>query len=81
VQEGIGTVYEIDLKTKHGQRVPIEVSMRIVLVEGEAIEVQGIAVPSVIRSPDPTLMRSRCLDESFFVSSSAPAPEVVVCTA
>ena len=80
-QEQIGTVYEIDLIARNGQRVAVEVSTRIVLGEDEAIEVQGVAVPSVIRSRTPTPMRLRCLDESFFVGSSAPVPEVEVCTA
>jgi PAS domain S-box-containing protein len=64
--ERVGTVYEIDIITKDGRRVPLEVSTRIVLSKGQPIEVQGIAVPTVIRSQPPQPMRQRCLDEEFF---------------
>src|SRR6266446_4448954 len=66
VTKRIGTVYEIDLVAKDGQSVPLEVSTRIVLRDGEPIEIQGIAVPSVIRSQSPSSLRARCLDESFY---------------
>ena len=50
VTKRIGTVYEIDLIGKDGRSVPLEVSTRAVLRAGEPIEIQGIAIPSVIRS-------------------------------
>ena len=50
VTRRVGTVYEIDLIAKDGHRVPLEVSTALVLRNGEPIEIQGIAVPSVIRS-------------------------------
>jgi PAS domain S-box-containing protein len=56
----VGTVYEIDLISKDGRRVPLEVSTTVVLREGQPIEIQGIAVPSVIRGDS---QESRCLDE------------------
>jgi two-component system cell cycle sensor histidine kinase/response regulator CckA len=46
----VGAVYEIDLIAKDGHRVPLEVSTALVLRNGQPIGVQGIAVPSVIRS-------------------------------
>lgn len=46
----VGTVYEIDIIAKDGRRIPVEVSTRVVLRDGVGVEVQGIAVPSVIRS-------------------------------
>jgi two-component system cell cycle sensor histidine kinase/response regulator CckA len=49
VTRSIGTVYEIDLITRNGSRVPLEVSTTPVLRNGQPIEIQGIAVPSVIR--------------------------------
>lgn len=55
VTKRIGTVYEIDLIAKDGQSVPLEVSTSVVLRDGEPIEIQGIAVPSVIRSQSPSL--------------------------
>ena len=49
VTRRIGTVYEIDLITRDGRRVPLEVSTTPILRNGQPIEIQGIAVPSVIR--------------------------------
>jgi PAS domain S-box-containing protein len=49
VTRHIGMVYEIDLITRDGHRVPLEVSTTPVLRKGQPIEIQGIAVPSVIR--------------------------------
>lgn len=49
VTRRVGTVYEIDLVAKDGRRVPLEVSTAVMLREGQPIEIQGIAVPSVIR--------------------------------
>ena len=67
--ERVGTVYEVDIITRDGRRIPLEVSTRIVLSEGQPIEVQGIAVPTVIRSQPPQPMRPRCLDEEFSFES------------
>jgi PAS domain S-box-containing protein len=64
--ERVGKVYEIDMIAKDGTRIPLEVSMRIVLREGEPIEIQGIAVPSVIRSPSFSSGGLRCLHKDFF---------------
>ena len=50
VTRRVGTVYEIDLIAKDGHRVPLEVSTALVQRNGEPIEIQGIAVPSVIRA-------------------------------
>jgi len=49
-KERVGAVYEIDIIAKDGRRIPLEISTRVVLRDGERIEVQGIAVPSVIRN-------------------------------
>ena len=45
----VGAVYEIDLIARDGSSVLVEVSTRVVFRDGRAIEIQGIAVPSVIR--------------------------------
>ena len=45
----VGAVYEIDLIARDGSSVPVEVSTRVVLRDGRPIEIEGIAVPSVIR--------------------------------
>jgi len=70
-QKGVGTVSEIDLIAKDGRRVPLEVSMRAVLVEEQGIEIQGIAVPSVIRNASLSPARLRCLDEDFFYGTES----------
>ncbi len=78
VTKRIGTVYEIDLIAKNGQSVPLEVSTRVVLRDGEPIEIQGIAVLSVIRSQSPSPLKARCLDESFYCRSSPDAPDIIL---
>ncbi len=67
VTRRVGTVYEIDLIAKDGRRVPLEVSTALVLRNGQPIEIQGIAVPSVIRSSPRNDGRARCLDADFFI--------------
>lgn len=67
VTRRVGTVYEIDLIARDGRRVPLEVSTALVLRNGRPIEIQGIAVPSVIRSSSSYSKRPRCLDAEFFV--------------
>src|ERR1700686_106446 len=66
VQERVGTVYEIDFVAKDGRRIPLEVSTRVVLCDGERIEVQGIAVPSVIRNQSSFSKGLRCVEEFFY---------------
>jgi PAS domain S-box-containing protein len=68
VTRRVGTVYEIDLIAKDGRRVPLEVSTALVLRNGEPVEIQGIAVPSVIRGGSRNDGKPRCLDKEFFVS-------------
>ena len=41
--EKVSTVYEIDIITKHGRRVRLEVSTRLILSDGKPVGVQGIA--------------------------------------
>jgi two-component system cell cycle sensor histidine kinase/response regulator CckA len=69
VSKRIGTVYEIDLVAKDGRRVPLEVSTRVVLREGQSVEIEGIAVPSVLRSSSPSPEGLRCVDADFFFGS------------
>lgn len=64
--ERVGTVYEIDIIAKDGSRIPLEMSTRVVLGEGERIEVQGIAVPSVIRNQSSSSSGLRYPDQDFF---------------
>jgi hypothetical protein len=75
-QEPVGTVYEIDIMAKDGRRIALEVSTRVVLRDGERVEVQGIAVPSVIRNQCSFSTGLRCLDPDFFYGN---APERTTC--
>jgi PAS domain S-box-containing protein len=65
LRERFGAVYDIDIMMKDGRRVSLEVSARVILREGRAIGIQGIAVPSVIRRQSRPSARLRCLDTSF----------------
>ena len=77
-QKCIGAVYEIDLITKGGRYVPLELSTRVVLREGKPIEVQGIAIPSVIRGQSPTPLRARWANEDSFCGGSSDASDVII---
>src|SRR5882762_8910020 len=77
-RERVGTVYEIDIIARDGRRIPMEVSTRAVLREGHAIEIQGIAVLSVIRNPSLSGAGLRCLDEEFFFGSSPTGSDILV---
>jgi len=60
----IGSVHEIEIITKDGRRVPIEVSTRVVSRPGEPVEIEGIGVPSARLDEMPGL-GLRCLDADF----------------
>ncbi|SRR5712692_5721442 len=61
----LGTVYEIDIIAKDGRRIALEVSTQAVAREGRPLEIEGIALPSVLRNPSQRPTRLRCLDEDF----------------
>jgi PAS domain S-box-containing protein len=73
-RERVGMVYEVDIIAKDGRRVPLEVSTRIVSRAGKPIEIQGIAVPSVIRSKPASRLRQHCLDEAFSFENPVRMP-------
>jgi PAS domain S-box-containing protein len=77
-KQRVGTVYEVDIIAKDGRRVPLEVSTRVVLRDRETIEVEGIAVPSVIRDPSLTLAGLRCVDRDFFFGPSNAVLDIVI---
>ena len=77
VQKCVGAVYEIDLIAKDGRHVPLEVSTRVAFREGKPIEVQGIAIPSVIRSQPPAPLRARWANEDFFFGGSSGASDII----
>jgi len=65
----LGTVYEVDIIAKNGQRIALEVSTQAVARHGRPIEIEGIALPSVLRSLSQRPTRLRCLDEDFCLVS------------
>ena len=69
VKEILGAVFEIDIIAKDGRRVALEVSTRITLADGSPTGIEGIAVPSVLRSQDLTHPGLRCVDEGFVFGS------------
>ncbi len=64
VTRRVGTVYEIEIVTKDGRRIPMEVSTRVLFRAGEPVWIEGIAVPSVLQS-DVSPLRLRCVDADF----------------
>ena len=70
VREILGAVVEIDLITKDGARVALEVSTRIALADGRPTGIEGIAVPSVLRKQNSSHPRLRCVDANFGFGSS-----------
>lgn len=70
VREIPGAVVEIDVITKDGDRVALEVSTRIALADGRPTGIEGIAVPSVLRNQDLPRPRPRCVDARFVIESS-----------
>lgn len=45
--EQFGLVYVVDIITKHGIRVPLEVSTRVVVRQGKPIQIEGHAQPEI----------------------------------
>ena len=64
----VGTVYEIEMIAKDGRRVPLEVSTEVILRDGRPVEIQGIALPSLIRNQSLSNLCHHCLDKDFFLS-------------
>ena len=64
----LGTVYEIDIIAKNGNRIALEVSTQTVARTGRPIEIEGIALPSVLRNLSQLPTRLRCLDEEFCIA-------------
>jgi hypothetical protein len=53
-------VYEIEIITRDRRRAVLEVSMHLVMRNGQPVEIQGIALP-----PGGSLMQTRALDADF----------------
>ena len=59
----LGAVYEIEIYTKDGQCLPLEISTSLVTRHGSPFELEGIAFPLINISGG----RPRCLDEEFWI--------------
>ena len=64
VEEGLGSVFEIDILTKDGRVVALEVGMGLVVRDGRPSEIQGSAVPSVLRT---TTIRGEQYPREYFI--------------
>ena len=69
----LGAVYEIELYTKDGQALPLEISTRLVSRHGSPFELEGIAFP-LINAPGG---RPRCLDEQFWIGPGLTGPNAL----
>jgi PAS domain S-box-containing protein len=66
VSEGVGSVYEIEMVAKNGQRVPLEVSTELVMQGGVPAQIRGFAVCAIVGSRSGEKSNRRCLDQEFF---------------
>jgi len=66
----LGAVYEIEMYTKDGQCLPLEISTRLVTRHGSPFELEGIAFPLVNAFGG----RPRCLDEEFWIGPGLNGP-------
>jgi PAS domain S-box-containing protein len=65
VDEPFGAVYEIEIVSKNGRRLPVEMSTHVVTRDARAIELHVIAL-ALDEGADPRHSnRARCLDERF----------------
>lgn len=64
-RQRFGTVYEVEVVTKHGRRVMLEISIHLVRDNAHALEIHGIALQS---KRGEQRFRPRCLDERFAFS-------------
>jgi len=66
----LGAVYEIEIYTKDGQCLPLEISTRLVTRNGSPFELEGIAFPLINEFGG----RPRCLDEEFWIGPGLNGP-------
>jgi PAS domain S-box-containing protein len=66
LRQRFGTVYEVEVLTKQGRSVVLELSIHLVRGSQRTIEIHGIALPPQEREPG---LNPRCLDESFAFAS------------
>lgn len=63
VNRRFGIVYEVEVVTKVGRRVTLEVSVDLVRQNGRLVEIRGLALTR--QSGSANGVRPRCLDEQF----------------
>jgi PAS domain S-box-containing protein len=66
----LGAVYEIEIYTKDGQCLPLEISTSLVTRHGSPFELEGIAFPLINTFGG----RPRCLDEEFWIGPGLNGP-------
>ena len=66
----LGAVYEVEIYTKDGQCLPLEISTRLVIRNGSPFELEGIAFPLINTFGG----RPRCLDEEFWIGPGLNGP-------
>lgn len=66
----LGAVYEIEIYSKDGHPVPLELSTRVVMRNGCPFELEGIAFPRI----DTLGGHPRCLDEEFWIGPGLSGP-------
>ena len=69
----LGAVYEIELYTKDGHALPLEISTRLITRHGSPFELEGIAFPLT----DAPGGRPRCLDEEFWIGPGLNSPKAL----
>jgi len=65
VDQPFGAVYEIEIVTENGKRMPVEMSTHVVTRDARAVELHGIALPLADGADFGRAHRARCLDERF----------------
>jgi PAS domain S-box-containing protein len=66
----LGAVYEIEMYTKDGECLPLEISTRSITRHGSPFELEGIAFPLINTIGGPP----RCLDEEFWIGPGLNGP-------
>jgi PAS domain S-box-containing protein len=69
LRQRFGTVYEVEVLTKSGPSVMLEISIHLVRGSHHTIEIHGIALQPQERASG---LKQRCLDESFAFALNSP---------
>ncbi len=66
----LGAVFEIEIYSKDGECLPLELSTRLISRNGSPFELEGIAFPLTNKPGG----RPRCLDEEFWIGPGLNGP-------